>query len=228
MGIIQYPTPIPATVGVIPSLKFMVTSDNLATVTAPNYLNTANMDAANPISNTDVIMILYNYNLQTTIGTFGLFTAVVSGATGKITLALTSVQQTAVVTLTAAQVQAMFATPQLIVANPGTGLAVVPTACQIVTLVGTSAFAGGGVAQLQWGSTIHGAGTLALDATTPAAEITAAASQMYTQYGIVTTTVSPIANVNGLGLYFSNATGAFTGGVGSTVTLAVSYMIVPV
>jgi len=228
MGIIQYPTPIPASVSVLPSLKFMITTDNLATITTPNYLNSANMDAANPISNSDVIMMLYNYSLQTTSGTYGLFVPSVSGATGKITLTLTTIQQSTVVTLTQAQVQAMYATPQLIVANPGTGLAVIPTAAQIITLVGTSAFAGGGIAQLQWGNTIHGAGTLALDATTPAAEITAAASQVYTQYGIVTTTVSPIANVNGLGLYFSNATGAFTGGIGSTVAIALNYMVVPV
>jgi hypothetical protein len=228
MGIIQYPTPIPATVAVLPTLKFMVSSDNLATVTTAGYLNSANLDAANPISNTDVIMMLYNYSLQTTLGTYGLFQPIVSKATGSITLVLTSIQQSTTVTLSAAQVLAMFATPQLIVPNPGTGLAVVPTAAQIVTLVGTAAFAGGGAAQLQWGNTIHAGGTLALDATTPAAEITASASQMYTQYGIVTTTVNPIANVNGLGLYFSNATGAFTGGAGSTVTLAVNYMVVPV
>jgi hypothetical protein len=228
MGIVQFPTPIPATVGTLPTLKFMVTSDNLATIVAPGYLNNANLDAANPISNSDVIMTLYNYNTQTGNGTFGTFVASVLGGFGQITLGLNSGLKTASVTLTAAQVLAMFATPQLIVASPGTGLAVIPTACQITTLVGTAAFAGGGAAQLQWGNTVHAGGTLALDATTPAAEITAAASQVYTQYGLVTTTVSPIANMNGLGLYFSNVTGAFTGGAGSTVNVTVSYMIIPV
>jgi hypothetical protein len=228
MGIYQLPTPIPAMVGVLPNLKFMVSTDNLATITAPGYIQANNIDASLPLANTDVIMILYNYNLQTTVGTYGLFSVLVSQATGFITLTLTNVSLTATVKLTAAQVLAMYATPQLIVPNPGTGLAVVPTAAQIVTLVGTAAFAGGGAAQLQWSNTNHAGGTLALDATTPAAEITAASSQMYTQYGIVTTTVSPIANVNGLGLYFTNATGPFTGGAGSTVTLVVDYMIVPV
>ncbi len=228
MGIFQYPIPIPAMVGVIPNLKFMVSTDNLATITTPNYLNNANVDSANPISNTDVIMMLYNYNAQTTIGTYGLFTPLVSGATGRITLTLTSIESSLTVTLSQMQVQSMFATPQLIIPNPGTGLAAIPTAAQIVTLVGTSAFAGGGAAQLQWGNAVHAGGTLALDATTPAAEITAASSQVYTQYGIVTTTVTPIASVNGLGLYFSNATGAFTGGAGSTVSVSVNYMIIPV
>lgn len=228
MGIIQYPTPIPALVGVIPALKFMATTDNLATITTPNYLNSANVDAANPISNSDVIMILYNYNLQTTSGTYGLFSVTVSGATGKITLTLVATNQSATVTLTQAQVQGMYAAPALIVPNPGTGLALMPTAAQIITLVGTAAFAGGGIAQLQWGNTIHAGGTVALDATTPVAEITAAASQVYTQYGVPTTTVTPIATVNGQGLYFTNATGAFTGGAGSTVTIALNYMIIPV
>lgn len=227
MGIIQYPTPIPATVGVLPSLKFMVSTDNLATVTTPNYLNNANVDSAKPISNTDIIMMLYGYNAQTTLGTYGLFQASVSGATGRITLALTSIQASTSVTLTAAQVRAMYATPQLIVANPGTGLAIMPVSAQIITLVST-VFAGGGVAKLQWGSTINAGGTVCLDATTPTAEITAATSQIYTQYGVATTTVTPTSTVNGQGIYFSNATGAFTGGTNSTVTIALDYMIIPV
>lgn len=265
MGILQYPTPIPATVGTLPSLKFMVTTDNLATVTTAGYLNSGNVDSANPISTTDVLMVLYSYNYQTTSGTFAQFTVSISGVTGAISLiewinpgnvllpvisgdlavfngttgqikdsgitaasiATAIKTQTAIVTLTAAQVLAMYATPALIVAAPPTGMAIIPTACQIITLVST-AFAGGGTAQLQWGNTIHAGGTVALDATTPAAEITAAASQIYTQYGVPTTTVTPIATANGLGLYFTNATGPFTGGAGSTVTVAVTYMTVPV
>src|SRR5271154_3266864 len=104
MGILQYPTPIPATVAVLPTLKFMVSTDNLATITTAGYLNSANLDAANPISNTDVIMMLYNYNSATTIGTYGLFSVSVSGTVGSITLTLTSIQLTSTVTLTAAQV----------------------------------------------------------------------------------------------------------------------------
>lgn len=86
MGIIQFPTPIPATVGVQPALKMMITTDNLATLTTAGYLNSANMDAANPISNGDVIMCLYSYNTGTNKGTLGIFTVSVSGATGQITV----------------------------------------------------------------------------------------------------------------------------------------------
>lgn len=86
MGIIQYPTPIPVTVGSIPNLKFMTTTDSLATVTTAGYLNSANLDAANPISTTDIIMCLYSFTQQTRLGTLGIFTVTISGASGSITL----------------------------------------------------------------------------------------------------------------------------------------------
>lgn len=82
MSLIQYPKPIPATVGVAPNLRFMVSSDNLATITTAGYLNTTNMDSATPLSNNDVIMALYAYNTQTTAGTFGIFTVSISSSTG--------------------------------------------------------------------------------------------------------------------------------------------------
>lgn len=224
--IYQLPIQQPGMVGVFPNQKFAVFGDNLATITTAGYLNQVNLES-NPISATDIVQVLYNFNNVSQKGTYGLFTVNISNS-GVISLIQWSGGiATASVTLTAAQVLAMYATPQLIVGAPPTGYAVIPTAAQIVTLVST-AFAGGGAAQLQWGSTIHAGGTLALDATTPAAEITAASSQVYTQYGVVTTTATPIANLNGLGLYFSNATGAFTGGAGSTVTISVAYMVVPV
>ncbi len=298
--IYQLPMQVPGMVGVLPNQKFMVTGDSLATITAAGYLNQVSLES-NPISNTDVLQILYAYNLSTTSGTYGIFTVSISG-TGTITLVewvnpgdvllpvvsgdfanfngtsgqikdlgyspsnaaktkvvmasaatisgqlaqfndttgtigdsgvtaaslTTALQtQTAIVTMTAAQVIAAYATPFQIVAAPASGFALMPIAAQIITVVATP-FTAGGVAVLQWGTTVHGAGTPALDGTTPAAEITAAASQIYTQYGIATTTATPIATANGLGLFFSNATQAFATGTGSTVTIAVTYMVVPV
>ncbi len=78
MGIFQFPVAIPVTNGNLPSLKFMISTDSIGTVTAAGYLNSANVDAAAPISNTDVIMALYSYNLQSTVGTFGIFTVTVT------------------------------------------------------------------------------------------------------------------------------------------------------
>ncbi len=132
---------------------------------------------------------------------------------------------TASVTMNTASVIGAYATPVQIVAGQA-GKAIMILAAQIVTEVSTP-FATGGIAQLQWGNTNHAGGTVAADATIPAAEITAAASQIYTQYGVATTAVNATAAVTGLGIYFTNATGAYTNGTGSTVTVVVQYMVVP-
>jgi hypothetical protein len=73
-------------VGVLPNQKFMVTGDSLATITTSGYLNQVSLES-NPLANTDILQVLYAYNLQTTAGTYGLFTVSIDG-TGTITLAL--------------------------------------------------------------------------------------------------------------------------------------------
>ncbi|HWW39315.1 hypothetical protein [Pedobacter sp.] len=87
MGVLQYPKPIPATNGTLPGLRFMVSTDNLSTITTAGYLNSVVAESAQPLSNGDVLLVLYGYNLPTTTGTFGIFTVSISGATGSITLA---------------------------------------------------------------------------------------------------------------------------------------------
>lgn len=88
MSILQLPIQVPGMVGVLPNQKFMVTTDNLTTVTTAGYLNQVNLES-NPISNTDVLQVLYSFNQQTTAGTYGVFTVSISG-TGVITLAQAS------------------------------------------------------------------------------------------------------------------------------------------
>jgi hypothetical protein len=83
--IYQLPIQVPGMVGVLPSQKFMVTGDNLAAITAAGYLNQVSLES-NPVSNTDILQVLYSYNLQTTVGTYGVFTVSING-TGVITLA---------------------------------------------------------------------------------------------------------------------------------------------
>lgn len=82
MGVLQFPQRIPATVGNLPSLRFMVSSDNLSTLTTAGYLNSTNTESATPLSNGDVVLALYSYNTQTTSGTFGIFTVAISSSTG--------------------------------------------------------------------------------------------------------------------------------------------------
>lgn len=83
--IYQLPTPIPATSGNFPNLKFMVVGDSLATVTTAGYLSSSNLEGST-LSNNDVIMALYSYNQQSSTGSFGIFTVSIATATGQITL----------------------------------------------------------------------------------------------------------------------------------------------
>jgi hypothetical protein len=82
-GIIQLPTILPAQVGIVPQMKRMVTTDNLATITAAGYLNSVDLQS-NPIQASDVLDVLYSFNQQTNSGTFGIFTVSISN--GVITL----------------------------------------------------------------------------------------------------------------------------------------------
>ena len=83
--IYQLPTQVPGMVGVLPNPKFMVTGDNLATITTAGYLNQVSLEQ-NPVAATDVIQVLYSFNLATQTGTYGVFAVSISN--GVITLAL--------------------------------------------------------------------------------------------------------------------------------------------
>lgn len=87
MGILQLPTQVPGMVGVLPNQKFMITTDNLATLTAAGYLNAIDLQS-NPISTTDILQVMYSFNQQTQTGTYETFTVSISN--GVITLAQSS------------------------------------------------------------------------------------------------------------------------------------------
>ncbi len=149
-------------------------------------------------------------------------------ASGAITNALLApgLVQAVNVTMNTAAVVGAYDTPVQIIPAPGVGYAIMLLSAQFITEVST-AFATGGDAQLQYANTANAGGLVALDATTPSAEITASASQVYTQYGLPTTTATATADITDLGIYFTNATGAFTNGTSSTVTVCASYMVIP-
>lgn len=211
--------------GVAPAIVRIASTDNYATISAAGYLTSqaANIQLANngafEWSLSDTVLVWYQNDFG--VGAWASFN-VSSDFTSLVALAG---QQRASVTLTAAQILAAYATPQLLVAAPGTGKGIIVLDANIVTQVST-VFAGGGVAIVQYGTTVHGAGANALSATIPAAEITAASSQIYTMSGFAATTVTATSVITGLGLYFSNATGAFTGGAGSTVTVNLNYEVI--
>lgn len=84
MGIVQAPAVLPGQVGVLGAIKYMVTTDSLATVTTAGYLNAIDL-AVNPLLSSDILGITYLYNTNTNSGTFALFTVSISN--GVITLA---------------------------------------------------------------------------------------------------------------------------------------------
>ncbi len=59
----------------------LITTDNLATITAAGYLNNQNI-LGNQILPTDIFEILYSFNEQTQVGIFGIFQVTYSSATG--------------------------------------------------------------------------------------------------------------------------------------------------
>ena len=83
MGILQPPTPVAGQVGLFPQFKYMVSTDNLATITTAGYLNNVDL-AVYPVQQGDVFQILYAFNQVIKVGTYGIFTPSITN--GVITL----------------------------------------------------------------------------------------------------------------------------------------------
>ena len=131
------------------------------------------------------------------------------------------------VTLTAAQWNAMYATPvELIAPHGANSLIVVDSMLLEMTFVSAD-YASGGVVAAQYDSTAHGAGVLATNSEA-AADFFAAASTSFRFQGAFGNTVGalPFSTTVNKGLYLSNQTGAFTTG-DSTWTARVWYKVVP-
>lgn len=125
------------------------------------------------------------------------------------------------INLTATQLNAMYATPVVIIPAQGTGkIVIVQKATFKITWTATD-FASGGVIGLQYDSTANGAGTLAVDSTLAATFLThGAAGAAGTAYSVRNGAVlSTVVNtsIENKGLYLSNQTGAFTTGTGAAV-----------
>lgn len=85
MSIIQMPMQVTGTPGINPNFKYMTSTDSLATITTAGYLNQPSLEVT-PLSNSDVVHCLYNYNVNTNSGTYGIFTVSIAQASGTITL----------------------------------------------------------------------------------------------------------------------------------------------
>ena len=208
-----------------PSWVYIETNDTYQTVTAAGYLNGAAHEYINTFKNN--MMVVISTKTAPGIGTLpilymlqlrnlnGVWSLIAPGASNNTV-------NNANITLSSSQVLAAYATPQLLLPAPGAGLTTLLLSAQIVTEVGTSAFASGGNGIVQYGATVHGGGTNALSATIPSAEITAASSQIYSMLGYAATTVT--TGITNAAIYFSNATGSFTTGVGSSLNINLQYV----
>jgi hypothetical protein len=199
---------------VYPAVIYIHTNDTLGAVLAPGYL-TQSAEAGTTYTNKQMAVVY-----TTDMGAVLLQVQTPALNPPIVSLALVSPVSTTV-TLTAAEVDAAYATPQLLLNAPGAGRAIMITKMSMYTNVST-AFAGGGPALLQYNATVHGGGVEALSATIPAADVTAAASQLYSLNGATSSALTAITNQ---GIYFSNTTGPFTGGTGSSLTFTIQYTI---
>lgn len=200
--------------GIVPCIVRIVTSDTLATASAPGYLTaqatnitTANEGAFQWLASDSVLVYASNGSEFFTISSD--FTSL--NALGG---------QSVSISLTLAQILAMYATPILVAPAPAAGKLNVVTAAYLNIAYGSAAFAGGGAIAIQYDSTVHGGGTAAT-ATIAAATLNAVSANDTLFFTPPTAVLSAAAVAKAL--YLSNATGAFTTGTGATGTLTVAY-----
>lgn len=86
--IYQLPTPSVSSVGISPNFKFMVSGDDLTSLTTPGYLNQIDLQS-NPISTTDILQVLYNFNNHSQSGDYGAFAVSIND--GIITLSAANI-----------------------------------------------------------------------------------------------------------------------------------------
>jgi hypothetical protein len=135
------------------------------------------------------------------------------------------VSASATVTLSAAQVNGMYAAPVQLIAAPGAGkLVIIDSILWDIAFV-SAQYAAGGVIAAQYGNTVHGAGPVASGTLAAASLNGVAASGFLSNGGIAgSLNVTASASLN-TAVYLSNQTAAFTTG-DSTVTLYVRYRVV--
>lgn len=130
---------------------------------------------------------------------------------------------TATVSMAAADLIAMFATPVAIVAAV-TGKSIVVDSMEFDITRTATAFTGGGVVAVQYANTANGAGT-ATTATIAATVVTGAAGRTITARIPVNQSDIASASIVGIGLFISNQTAAFATGTG-TAAVTVRYHLV--
>jgi hypothetical protein len=122
------------------------------------------------------------------------------------------------VPLTAAQLEAMNATPVSLIPAPGAGYALIVDRVELEIIAGATPFTGGGVITFPY----HGTSVLPHSSSIPAADLTGAAGTAIYQLPPPTAVISPPANT---GIDITNAAAPFAAGNGSAVAL-IQYRII--
>jgi hypothetical protein len=204
--------PLPAAIG-LPTDGGIENAINFSTITAGG--SSLFLQSANNLS--DVA------SAPTSVTNLG-FTQTAATISGAVTQLGTL--QSASVTLTPTQMAAAYATPIQLIANPLASQMILVLSAQVYTAsTGHTAYATGTAPIIQYGTGgtngAHGAGMIAVGAGLVAGDINAAASQVRNlpQFASAANT-----GFSGEGVYFSNATGAYTAGTGTNVTFTLQYV----
>lgn len=179
---------------------------NKVTITAPASGSTLT------IANGKTVTASNTLTFAGTDSTVMTFPAVSDTVVGQTSLKADGVRHVRV-SLTTGNITGMYATPVEIIAAPGANKAIVLQSYSVTKLLNTTAFANGGAAQLQYGTTNH-AGGQAIGATIAATFVNNAASVFAFRGGADLTSVALTAVAN-TSVTISNATGAFDTGDGS-------------
>ena len=204
--------------GVEPTIVRITCNDTLAAITTTGYLTGTAVAASVQLVNSGQ----FDWNgatqcLITYAGGQGSF--IYNSATNSFIPNASVASRTAIVPITAAQFNGMYAAPIALVPAGGANTLLVLQKLELLLTYNSAAYAAGGVAAVQYDSTINGAGVIA--STTQAAanfQVTASTGIIFNP-GVVAQTFSTCVNK---GLYLSNITGAFTTG-NSTMVAYVDY-----
>lgn len=205
--------------GTDPSIVRITTTDNLAVITAVDYLEdqATNIEALNNGAfewlDSDIVAIDYD-------GGKNFFNRDAANQT----FIYKPTMQYKAVTLTAAEFNGMYAAPVELVSAGGANTLHVVSRAVLEFDYGGAQFANGGVVAVQYSDTINGAG---VDATV---DIAAATINGISADSVVMTEgelpVATAANTVNEGLFLSNETGAFDTGT-SNVTVHIWYSTIP-
>lgn len=182
---------------------------------------------ADPVSATSNILqapsALVSGNLIKASGTTGLIvdTGITATSVSSVITQIGNLYQVAVTMNTAAVVGA-YATPVSLIAAVAGKVAVIHSATVYTASTGNTAYATGVAPIIQYGTTVHGAGTIAVGAGLVTGDITAASSQVRTIGPAASAVYTGISNT---AVTFSCTT-AYTAGTGTNVTITLVYELI--